>query len=257
MTSQDLKSWNALADGWSEWVHFNENRRFVLDPAHLDQIGDVSGKRVLDAGCGEGRFARMLAERGARITACDFSTRMIEIATKIESEKPLGIDYLVADMTDLSRFDDASFDNAVAYLSLIDVSDYELALAEIARVLRPGGAFQFSLVHPCFVTPDARWEPIKPGIVPIRNEDKAYKRIDNYYPAREVRFKMWPTAPVETINYHRPLSDYAHACRAAGLLIRDILEPYPSEEILAERDWLRQFLRAPDMMLIDCVKARS
>lgn len=252
--TEDLKNWDALADGWSEWVHHNDNRLYVLDPAHLNQIGDVAGKRVLDAGCGEGRFARMLAERGATVTAFDFSPRMIEIATSIESEKPLSIDYLVADMTDLSRFEDSTFDIAVAYLSLIDVSDYERALVEVARTLRPGGSFQFSIVHPCFMTPDARWEPTTPGTVPIWNKDKLYLKVDNYYPARELRFKMWPTAPVETINYHRPLSDYAHACRAAGLLIRDILEPFPTDEVLAQRDWLREYVRAPAMMLIDCVK---
>jgi SAM-dependent methyltransferase len=255
MTSEELRSWDTLADGWAEWVHHNENRRFVLDPAHLAAVGDVGGKRVLDAGCGEGRFARMLAELGANVTAFDFSPRMIELATDLETKNPLGVHYLVADMTDLSRFEAASFDIAVAYLSLIDVPDYEQAIREVARVLNPAGAFQFSLVHPCFVTPGALWEPVRPGIIPVRNEDKAYKRVDNYYPAREVRFKMWPTAPVETINYHRPLSDYAHACRAAGLLIRDILEPYPTEEVLAERTWLRQFMRAPDMILIDSVKA--
>ena len=105
------------------------------------------------------------------------------------------------------------------------------------------------------MTPDAQWEPTTPGTVPIWNKDKLYKKVDNYRPAREVRFRMWPTAPVETINYHRPLSDYAHACRAAGLLIRDIVEPFPTEEVLAQRDWLREYLRAPAMMLIDCVKA--
>jgi hypothetical protein len=137
------------------------------------------------------------------------------------------------------------------------VPDYAQALREIARVLPPGGAFQFSIVHPCFLMPHARWEPIKPGVVPVRNEDKLYKRVDNYYPARAVRFKMWPTAPVETINYHRPVSDYAHACRAAGLLIRDIIEPVPAADVLAQRDYLRENLRAPTMMLFDCVKATA
>ena len=85
MTSDDLRSWDALADGWSEWVHHNDNRLYVLDPAHLQKIGDVTGKRVLDAGCGEGRFARMLAERGAKVTAFDFSPRMIELATQNEN----------------------------------------------------------------------------------------------------------------------------------------------------------------------------
>jgi SAM-dependent methyltransferase len=255
VTSEDLRSWDALADGWSEWVHNNDNRLYVLDPAHLKQIGDVADKRVLDAGCGEGRFARMLAERGANVTAFDFSPRMIELAKQIESEKPLGIEYLVADMTNLSRFPDDSFDIAVAYLSLIDVPDYERALAEVARTLRPGGSFQFSIVHPCFMTPEAQWEPTTPGTIPIWDKDKRYKKVDHYFPARELRFKMWPTAPVETINYHRPLSEYAHACCAAGLLIRDILEPFPPEEVLAQRDWLREFVRAPSMMLIDSVKA--
>lgn len=255
MSSEDLRSWDALADGWSEWVHHNDTRLYLLDPAHLDALGDVSGKRVLDAGCGEGRFARMMAERGALVTAFDFSPRMIEIATRLEAENPLGIEYVVADMTDLSQFRGESFDIAVAYCSMIDVPDYGNALAEVTRTLKTGGAFQISLVHPCFMAPPASWEPRTPGTIPIWDKDKLYKKIDNYFPAREVRFKMWPTAPVETINYHRTLSDYAHACRAAGLLIRDIIEPVPSEEVLAQRDYLRENLRAPTMMLIDCVKA--
>ncbi len=255
MTSEDLRSWDALADGWSEWVHHNDTRLFMLDPAHLQALGAAAGKHILDAGCGEGRFARMMAERGANVTAFDFSPRMIELATKAETEKPLGIDYLVADMTDLAQFTDESFDIAVAYLSLIDVPDYERVLVEVARTLRPAGSFQFSIVHPCFNPAIATWEPRKPGTIPIMDKDKLYKKIDNYFPAREVRFKMWPTAPVETINYHRPISDYGRACRKAGLLIRDIIEPVPTPEILAERDYLREHVRAPGMMLFDCVKA--
>jgi 2-polyprenyl-3-methyl-5-hydroxy-6-metoxy-1,4-benzoquinol methylase len=257
VSSEDLRSWEALADGWVEWANNNDNRLFNLDPAHLALLGDVKGKRVLDAGCGEGRFARMMAERGARVTAFDFSPRMIEHARAAEASSPLGIEYLVADMTDLSQFTDGTFDLVVAYLSLIDVPGYERALMEMARVLRTGGELHFSIVHPCFLPPDATWEPRKPGMIPIRDADKLYKKIDNYFPAREVRFRMWPTAPAETINYHRPLSDYAHACRSAGLLIRDIIEPVPAAEVLAQRDYLRENLRAPTMMLFDCVKASA
>jgi 2-polyprenyl-3-methyl-5-hydroxy-6-metoxy-1,4-benzoquinol methylase len=255
MSSEDLRSWEALAEGWAEWVNHNDTRTFILDPAHLALLADVRGKRVLDAGCGEGRFARMLAERGAKVTAFDFSPRMIEHARAAETASPLGIEYLVVDMTNLSRFASETFDIVVAYLSIIDVPDYERALMEIARVVRNGGELHFSIVHPCFLPPVASWEPRKPGMIPIRDADKLYKKIDNYFPAREVRFRMWPTAPAETINYHRPISDYAHACRNAGLLIRDIIEPVPTPEILAERDYLREHVRAPGMMLFDCVKA--
>ena len=81
---------------------------------------------------------------------------------------------------------------------------------------KPGGRFSFSIVHPAFGEPVAKWEPRVAGTILIMDRGKLYKKADNYFPAREVRFRMWPTAPTETINYDRPLSDYAHTVRAAG-----------------------------------------
>lgn len=252
----DRESWEAIADGWTERMRTgtDQPRRYVLDPAHHGFLGDVAGKRVLDAGCGEGRFARQLAQRGAEVTAFDLSERMIANAREAEAAEPLGIGYSVQDMTDLSAFADATFDAAVAYLSIIDVEDYERATREIARVLRPGGQFVFSIVHPCFAPPGASWEPRKPGTIPIWDKDKLYKKIDNYFPARELRFKMWPTAPAETINYHRPLQDYARTLRAAGFLVRDMAEPVPPDEVLAQRYDMREYLRAPYFLVYDCVR---
>jgi 2-polyprenyl-3-methyl-5-hydroxy-6-metoxy-1,4-benzoquinol methylase len=250
------EGWEVIADGWTERQRSgtDQARQLVLDQPHLELIGDVSGKRVLDAGCGEGRFARMLAERGALVTAIDLSSRMIDHARASEMEKPLGIDYRVQSMTDLSPLGDGSFDLVLAYLSIIDVLDYEQAMSEISRVLSRGGRFIFSIVHPCFAPPDSAWEPRKPGTIPIMDGDKLYKKVDNYFPAREIRFRMWPTAPAETINYHRPLMDYTRALRPAGLLIRDIVEPYPPEEVMAQRDYLREHYRAPFFMILECVK---
>lgn len=253
--SEQRASWDEIAEGWAVWVPTDQARVWVLDPAHLAMLGNVSGLRVLDAGCGEGRFARMLAERGALVIAVDLSPRMVEIAQRLEEAKPRGIDYRVMDMADLSPLADGSFDLAVAYVSLVDVPAYERAIAEIARVLRGGGRFVFSIVHPCFSPPGAEWQPRVEGRIPLRDKDKLFKKVDNYFPAAEVRFRMWPTAPAETVNYHRPLSDYAHACRAAGLVIRDMFEPTPSEEVVAERDYLREYFRAPFFIIFDCLKA--
>jgi SAM-dependent methyltransferase len=258
LAQEGAASWEALAEGWAERVRTGTDfaRQYILDPAHLAVLGDVSGKRVLDAGCGEGRFARMLAERGAAVTGIDFSHRMIELAREAEEREPRGIEYQQADMADLGSFEDGAFDIAVAYLSVIDVARYEEALKEVSRVLKPGGQFVFSLVHPCFCTPGSDWEPRVPGIVPIRDADRLYRKVDNYRPACDVRFRMWPTAPVETINFHRPLSDYAGACRAAGLLIRDIVEPHADEAVSERIDFFRGEFRAPTFIILDCVKAR-
>jgi SAM-dependent methyltransferase len=249
-------SWEAIADGWTERMRTGTDapRKYLLDRAHLELAGDILGKRVLDAGCGEGRYARMLAERGAKVTGIDLSERMIEHARKAEAEAPLGIEYAVTDMADLSMFGDETFDQAVAYLSLIDVFEYERAIAEISRVLRPGAAFIFSLVHPCFYPPTWEWVPRVPGTVPLRDADRLYLKIDNYFPAAEVRFKMWPTAPTETINYHRPLTDYARALKAAGFLTRDIIEPTPDPEIAEKFDYWNYHFRAPNFIVFECVK---
>jgi SAM-dependent methyltransferase len=180
---------------------------------------------------------------------------MVQRAQEAEAENPLGIKYFRADMRDLPSLADGSFDLVVAYLTILDVEDHVTALRELARVLTRDGELHFSSVHPCFTPPIASWEPRTPGNIAILDKDKLFKKVDNYFPAREVRFRMWPTAPAETINYHRTISDYAHACRAAGLLIRDIIEPYPPEEVMAQRDYLRENYRAPTMILFQCVKA--
>ncbi|MEK7248154.1 MAG: methyltransferase domain-containing protein [Chloroflexota bacterium] len=258
MTADEAtRNWDTIAEGWAERVRTNtdQNRTMVLDPAHLRLIGDVAGMAVLDAGCGEGRFARMLAERGAKVKGIDLSQTMIDLARSEEAARPLGIEFAQTDMADLSAFADETFDLAIAYVSLIDVERYELAVKEVARALKERGRFVFSLVHPCFMTPDATWEPTRPGTIPLMDEDKLYRKVDHYRPARPYRFRMWPTAPAETLNYHRPLTDYAGACRDAGLFIRDIIEPMPDAEILAQRPWLNDYVRAPYFIIFDCVKA--
>jgi 2-polyprenyl-3-methyl-5-hydroxy-6-metoxy-1,4-benzoquinol methylase len=256
LSEEGAASWEAIADGWAERIRTKTEwaRPVLLDKPHLDLVGDVAGIKVLDAGCGEGRFARMLAERGANVTAIDLSENMIAHAVRMEAEQLLGIDYRVGDMCNLSPFDNQQFGLVVAYLSIIDVEDYATALAEMSRVLEPGGRLVMSLIHPCFSPPIWGWEPRKPGIIPLRDHDRLFRKVDHYFPSTEIRFRMWPTAPAETINYHRPLSEYAHACRAAGLLIRDLVEPTPEPELAERFDYLKGEFRAPTFIIFDCVK---
>jgi 2-polyprenyl-3-methyl-5-hydroxy-6-metoxy-1,4-benzoquinol methylase len=70
--------WNSNADAWAEQVRRGADvaREWLNNPAFLELVGDVPGRRVLDAGCGEGYNTRILARRGARMTGVDLSERM-------------------------------------------------------------------------------------------------------------------------------------------------------------------------------------
>ncbi len=133
--------------GDREWTRFEDGRNTRASLAvHIHYLRRFirKGDRVLDAGAGPGRFTIELARIGAEIVVLDVSPRQLELnRERLESaglEERVG-ERVVADVTDLSRFEDASFDAVVCYggpLSYV-VDRAEDALAELVRVTRPGG----------------------------------------------------------------------------------------------------------------------
>jgi SAM-dependent methyltransferase len=103
----------------------------------LQLLGDVTGQRALDAACGDGYLARVLAARGAFVTGVDVGPRLIEIA---RHRDPRGeIDYRVADLSEPLPGESGSFDAVVSHLALNDVLDYRGFIATLGDVLKPGG----------------------------------------------------------------------------------------------------------------------
>ena len=151
--------WNANAAAWADHTRrgFDIHRLEVNNPAFFDLIGDISGLRVLDAGCGDGYHTRMLARMGARVTGVDISEAMLATARKEEGLEALGIRYEILSFTKLDPFGDASFDAVVSMMALMDCPDLEGSLTEFARVLRPNGMLAFSILHPCFMTRGFEW----------------------------------------------------------------------------------------------------
>src|SRR6185369_8529854 len=143
-------AWTALSrQGWDVY------RDAVNTPAFLAMLPDVAGLRGLDVGCGEGHNTRLLAERGARMTAIDIAPTFVRFARESEVRQPLGIRYLAASGQELP-FAPGVFDFVTAWMSLMDMPGHHLALRECYRVLRGGGFLQFSILHPCFSPPHRR-----------------------------------------------------------------------------------------------------
>ncbi len=126
---------NRNADLWASQVRagFDTAREHWNNPAFLEFIGDLDGRQVLDAGCGEGYNTRIFARRGARITGIDISPRMLDHARAEELRYPLLIRYEQASYCDLSIFSDSAFDAVVSTMALMDGPDFPRAMREIAR----------------------------------------------------------------------------------------------------------------------------
>lgn len=140
-----------LAEGYAKWApDYDEEANPLLpleEPVVLEVLGDVAGLEVLDAACGTGRYALLLARRGARVSGIDASKDMLAHARRKADELGLAVDLRLGDVARLP-FPDGSFDLAICALAFCHWPDIRPAVAELARVLRPGGRLIVSDFHP-------------------------------------------------------------------------------------------------------------
>ena len=118
-------------------------------PAMLALAGDVAGRRILDVGCGSGPLFAALRDRGAIVTGFDKSAGMLELARRRLGDDA---DLQVADLGSPLPFPDDAFDDATASLVLHYLQDWGPPLAELRRVLKPGGPLIVSVDHPFAIT---------------------------------------------------------------------------------------------------------
>ena len=152
---------------WSEQYDAEANPLIhVEEPVTLEVIGDVSGKDVLDAACGTGRYAILLSHVAGSICGVDASPEMLAIARAKCQALGLEADLREGKLAQLP-LPEASFDVAVCALALCHVADLGGAIGELARVLRPGGKLVISDFHPyalllgwrtCFLRDDTTYQ---------------------------------------------------------------------------------------------------
>lgn len=234
------KHWEANAETWTKYVRagFDVYRDALNTPAFLAMLPDVKGLHGLDVGCGEGANTRSVARLGARMQGVDIAPTFIQHAKALEESEPLGIDYRAGDGMALP-FAPARFDFATAFMSLMDMPDQGRVLGEIARVLKPRGFLQFSILHPCFVPPHRKV---------LRDADGTVRAVEvgDYFAATDGRVETWwfstlpeaeraRVAPFRVPRFHRTLSGWVQLVIAAGFVIEAFGEPSADAELaLAE-----------------------
>ena len=233
--------WTQAAQNWIETDQ--SVRSGMLDAWMLDELGDVSGKTVIDIGCGEGRFCRLLAEHGAKVTGVDLTKPLISRARALGWQRQT---YLVTDAVDLACVEDASFDLAVPYIVLVDLLDYRRAIEAAFRVLSPGGRFVVCNIHPMRSAESGGW--IRQGT------KKLFYPLDRYCDEGPREFEWLGTS---IVNLHRTLSSYVSAFLEAGFALEGINEPTRSKVQLAEHPEFEDEFRAPNFIVYTMMKPRA
>ena len=215
-------------------------------PEHPGFPRDVTrGLSGIDIGCGEEHNTRLLAERGARTVGIDISGNFVRHAREAEEEHPLAIRYEVASALGLP-FEGASFDFAVAFMSLMDIPEMERVLAEVYRVIRPGGFLQFPIEHLCFSPPHRKTLRDEAGRAYARELGRLLPQGGRQggrvgllrRPARGQRGRA-PLPRPAVPRFTRTLSEWLNLLVGAGFVLERFGEPYPGDEAVRERPGLQ------------------
>lgn len=236
--SDVAKHWEANAETWTRHARegYDVYRDALNTPAFLAMLPEIKGLEGLDVACGEGSNTRELARRGAYLHAIDIAPTFIRHAREQEAKDPLGVVFQYGDGMDIP-FADESFDFATSFMALMDMPDQGRVLGEIARVLRPGGFLQFSILHPCFVPPYRKT---------LRDADGTVRAVEvaGYFDAVDGDVERWwfstlpkaereKVAPFGVPRFHRTLSQWVNFICRAGLVIEELGEPCADPETAA------------------------
>lgn len=214
--------WEAHADWWIEGFTEGADPEYVeqILPLALEELAGV--RRLLDIGCGDGQIARLISSTGSTVVGVDPTWNCVSIAAKRDG----GPSYARAGAASLP-FADASFDAATACLVFEHIDEVDAAIAEVSRVLEPGGQFSFFLNHPILQAPGSAW--IDDHMV---DPPEQYWRLGPYLvetdTTEQVELGVW-------IRFiHRPLSRYINTLAANGLTIERMVEPAPPPGFLEQ-----------------------
>lgn len=231
--NESAGAWIAAQDERGDW-----SRQNIVDAAMLARIEGRGYRAALDVGCGEGRFCRILRQRGIDAIGIDPTAALLEQARRRDPDG----DYRSGRAEKLD-FEDDRFDLVVSYLTLIDIADFREAIAEMTRVLKPGGRLLVanitSFVSAC----------VADGWVKDEEDRYLHFKVDRYLD----EFPQWVEwQGIRIENWHRPLGAYMSTFLNNGLVLKFFEEPAPA----ATDDSLRATLnrRVPWFLVMEWSK---
>jgi len=224
--NEELRNiWNANAEFWdSRMGEGNDFHKVLIEPIQLRLLNTKAGDKILDIACGNGQFARKMAELGANVTAVDFSDKFIAIA---KSKGKYDIKYRVIDVTrktDLRKLTGNNYDSIVCTMALMDIENIQVLIDYLPKMLKRDGIFVFSILHPCFNSGDNML---------IHEQDdlggevksKYYVKIRNYLIEKSSLGIGMIGQPRPQYYFHRPVSTILKYLFKSGFVLDAYEEP--------------------------------
>ncbi len=239
------QDWNDHSQWWVE--QFTDG----VDPEYEEQIIPLVVERlgsmttVLDLGTGEGQIARALQRRGVEVIGVDPFPDQIRVAVQRGGGPAYGVGAARA-----IPVASGSVDAVVACLVFEHIDDVDEAIAEVSRVLRPGGRFLFLLNHPLLQTPNSGWIDDQ-----VLDPPEQYWRLGEYLKEAVTVEEVGKDIFVKFI--HRPLSRYLNSLTAAGLVLCRMDEPAPPQGFLDLSPEYKAASSIPRLLVLDLLKAAS
>jgi ubiquinone/menaquinone biosynthesis C-methylase UbiE len=226
----DVRSaWDELANFWDQQMQAGATwQRHLIQPSVERLLGLEPGERVLEIACGNGEFARRMAELGGQVLAVDFSEGMLERARAHGGE----VEYRATDAMDeealLALGDPASFDVVVSNMAVMDMESIEPMAEASSRLLKPGGRFVFSTLHPAFNSGDVRPMvelDLEGGVTELYSV-----KVSSYGRPSTGKGVAIRGQPVEQWYFHRPLWMILKPFFDQGFALDGLEEPLEGSE---------------------------
>jgi SAM-dependent methyltransferase len=186
--------------------------------ADLRLCGDLSGRRVLDIGCGAGENAVTMAGQGAHVIALDVSRAQIALGKRLAEAAEIRVEWHESDAADLAFLRADSIDLALAANVVHEIEDFDRLLRQVQRVLRPGSAFVFSHEHPMRLA--VARDGTGPGVLPLGRLEVHRSYFDSapiFTTRDDEKIQMWP----------RTIAEVFSALHRAGYRVDALIEPEP------------------------------
>jgi len=217
------KYWKKVARSYAQLVGETGDlaHRQVINPIVAKFLGNLKGKVVLDAGCGNGYWARKMAKKAKKVVGVDFTEELVKLAKSKPSVTNL--EFIVGDLRKLN-LPDNKFDIVLCNMTLMDVDGLDRAIGEMSRVLKTSGKMVISITHPCFENP--------PNTSSLENKkgEKIGRLVKHYFKTGIIRDlkKKWD-GKHHYQHCHYTISDYFNTFSKHNLFVKRTSEPNWSE----------------------------